>query len=886
MNNFLKIANWLLMRVIRYELQEELLGDLHETYVERVARSGNTYAIFMYWFDVIHLIVGFASRPNFKSQNRIIMLNHYITIAARNIVRNKIYSAINILSLAIGMGVCLIISQYIFFELSYDRFHDSYQNIYRVIVEDSNSDIKETYPDGLGYSFGVLAKQNIPEVKEFVRKERVNRVAAVTNPQNNTVFHEGVNELFFVDPSFFEIFNFKLLYGELNALFTDKFSIVISQATALKYFGIEDPIGKQLEISGSPSPGSYTVTGVVKTPPVNSHLQFDMLMPISNYIAHGWGGAVKKQGGWGFSMVTYLTLDEHADIQTVQHKLNELITDHTASNSEYNDIRKKVILQPIADVYLKSSQYTYPGFIDATGNVKHIIIFSIIAFIILLTAWINFINLSNSQALQRAKEVGVRKSLGAIKKQLMSQFLLESILINVLAAGLAIFLAMSLLPILNQIIGKELNLNLFHQPLFWIIFLATILTGALAAGFYPSIILAGFNPIRILKGNKSRGKKYVNTRKGLIIFQFATSLLLISGTYLIYRQVNFLQERDLGVALEKMMIIQGPLIVEDKASGLTSYQTFRNELSTHHAVEAVAGSWKIPGQYAVLPYRLPSTPFSEAPHIRGFYASLGFEKTYSLEFVAGKPFTASMQEEEVAIINESAVKSFGFASTEKAIGQKLMRNNTPVNIVGVVKDFHWHTLHEGHLPYLIDLKELRLHEYISVKLNTTNIKATIKNIEATYLKFFPGNPFEYYFADQTFNAKYQSDHHFNAIFLCFAILAIIISCVGLFALVSQSLTTRIKEIGVRKVLGAKSDHLVLLLTKEYLIMIVIATLIALPAGIYIANAWLNNYAYRINLGLDLIVIPVSILILLTLLTISNKTIATINLNPVDTLKSE
>ncbi len=886
MKSKFKLAHWLLKNVVRSELHEELLGDLQEIFQERSSTKSKWYARILYWFDVFHLMIGFAAFPKFKKINWTIMLGHYTLVAGRNISKNKLYAIINILGLSIGMAVCLLIAQYVYFELSYDRFHQNHQNIYRVIVEDSNSEEKETYPDGLGYSFGVMAKSTIPEVEQFVRKERVNRVAAVSNPDNNRVFHEDVNDLFFVDESFFKVFGFELLKGNPESLFDQHYNIVITEETALKYFGTVDPIGKQLEINGPPSPGSYRVTGIVKSPPKNSHLQFDMLMPFANYINFGWGGAVQKQGGWGFSVVTYLTLSPSSTPEIVENKLNQLIAKFDAGKGIHDDIVKKVFLQPVADVYLKSSDLTYPGFIRATGNINRILVFAIIAGFILIIAWINFINLSNAQSVQRAKEVGIRKSLGAFKKQLISQFLFEAVAINVLAAIMAIGLTYVLMPTLNQLVGKQIDALLFQQPKFWLLFLTLVFLGSLLAGLYPAFILSGFRPIKVLKGNRSKKGTYFNTQKGLIIFQFVTSLLLISGTYLIYKQVSFLKKKDLGLDLEKILIIQGPLLVDEKEKALTNYQTFRKEIVGFNAVEAVSGCWKKPGQYAVLPFRRPSTPSSNSPHIRGFYTSLNFSNTFSLEFIAGENFTPQMIGSDVTIINESAVKSFGFISPEEAVGAKLMRKVTPVTVVGVVKDFHWHSLHEGHMPYVIDLHEDRIHEFILLRINTANIKKTISDIKANYMKFFPGNPFKFEFADESFNSEYQSENQFSRVFMCFSLLAVVIGCIGLFALVSQSLTTRIKEIGIRKVLGARSSGLFYLLTKEYLALLLLSTLIAIPIALIIGEKWLDNFAHRIQLGPDLFLFPFMIVLLFTTLTVAKRTISTVNTNPVDSLKSE
>jgi putative ABC transport system permease protein len=447
-DNVPRLAKWLLSKTVRAQLHEEFFGDLKEAYGHRIESRGKTYATLMYWVDVIHLLLGFSSFPLFSKQNSTIMTGHYLHTFLRHFARNKAYAFMNILSLVVGMGACLVICQYIYFELSYDRFHDNYKNTYRVIIEEVNTDLKKTSPS-IGYSFGVSAKEEIHEVKQFMREQRFNRGAIVTNPANQLIFHEDVNDLLFVDQSFFQMFNYPLTKGNQKSLFNDKYNVVITEKTARKYFGDEDPIGKTLKINGPPSSGDYTVTGVLEDLPLNSHLQFDFLVPVENYIEFGWGGAVKENGGWkGFSVATYLTLDESADLDLVRQKLNGLIAQH-----DDKGIVKNVILQPIADIYMKSNIYSDAGFITSTGNMQNIRIFSIISFFILFIAWANYINLSTARSMLRAKEVGVRKSIGAFKNQLISQFIFESMLVNLISGILAIGFAYLLLPFLNDIIG-------------------------------------------------------------------------------------------------------------------------------------------------------------------------------------------------------------------------------------------------------------------------------------------------------------------------------------------------------------------------------------------------------------------------------------------------
>jgi putative ABC transport system permease protein len=874
-------ANWLVSRFVDPKLLEELLGDLQEMYDDRLPRRGRVYADLMHLIDVVHLIIAFGSVRIPATQNDTTMINHYLTSTIRSLTRTKLHSLINITSLAVGMGVCLVICQYIYFEMSYDQFHDNYENTYRVIIEEVNTDLKETSP-AIGYSFGISAKEEIPEVRQFMRQQRFNRGAIVTNPANGLTFHEEVNDLLFVDHSFFQMFNYPLKRGKSESLFNDKYSVVITEDAAKKYFGDDDPIGKTLKIDGPPSPGDYTVTGVLEVLPLNSHMQFDFLVPITNYLEFGWSGAVKKRGGWnGFSVATYLTLDESARPDLVRQKLNELIARHNNS-----DVVKRVILQPISDIYMKSNIYSDAGFVSSLGNMDNIRVISVVAFLILVIAWANYINLATARAMLRSKEVGVRKSIGAFRKQLIGQFVFESVLINVLAAILAIGIGFLLLPYLNNIIGKEMPLSLLQNPMFWAWFLATILLGSLLSGLYPAFVLSSFKPISMLGANRVPRIGSVNLRRALIGFQFLISLLLISSTYLVYKQTSYMKGQDLSVELEKILVLRSQRGASDPSIVQSDFNSFSNEMLAQPVVSAITSSTVVPGQFGVNPYRRLGQPEGATPYTRSIFAGEGFSETYGLKFIAGGPFTEDMKEEAVLLINESAIEVFGFESAERAIQQKLVIGDQQRTIVGVVENFDWHSRKEPHLPYVISLTNERQAPYISVRMNTRDIAESLAQVKSAFNSSYPDQPFDYFFADDAFNRQYQSEIQFGKVFFSFSSLAILIACAGLFALVSFSATARIKEIGIRKVLGADIRQLVALLSREYIVLISLAALVAFPMIWYWGSLWLSNYATRIHIGIDLFVIPVMILIIIAGLTVSHKTVAAALANPVDSLRTE
>ncbi len=818
------------------------------------------------------------------------MLRNYLKVARRNFLADKVHSLVNIFSLAVGMGVCLLIYQYIHFELSYDKFHDNFQNTYRVIIEETRNGVERSDPY-TGYAVGVSAKQEIPEIEQYVRMHKYFSTM-VTNPANNKAFHEEGLDLLFVDSTFFHVFDFPLKLGSKESVFAEKFNIVITETTAEKYFGSENPIGKMLKVSAKPSPGNYIVSGVLEELPINSNLKFEFLLPIENYLSLGWGGAVKQvSDGWvGWqSFVTYLTLDESADPNLVQEKLDQLIAKYQGERNANENIVEKAMLQPIADIHLKSKSYSDEGYVLNKGTIKDVRVFSIIAFFILFIAWVNYINLSTARSMRRAKEVGIRKVIGAFRKQLIGQFMMESVLINFVSAILAVGIAILTLPVLSQIVGEKLALSVLQTPEFWVGFLVVIVFGSFLSGVYPALVLSAFKPISILGSNKSAQSGNFNLRKGLIAFQFLTSVLLISGTYLIYKQITFMKNQELGMDMEKILVLKGPEVDLDGVNLRSTFDSFKNEVESHHSISAVAGSVFIPGQVnntSTASLRKVGVPESEAPYGRGIYVGLDFPETYGLEFIAGGSFTPEMSDyEPVLIINEEAVHTYGLGSPEDAINEELMDEEGTYKIIGVVKNFHWHSLRDAHTSYVF-WPESTAHSYISFKMNLSNIPESLEHIQTTYSSFFPNNPFDYFFLEDEFNKQYQSDMRFGNLFFAFTALAIFIACIGLFSLVSYSATLKTKEIGIRKVLGASTSNLMMMLSREYILLLLVANILAIPAMLYWGRSWLENYAFKTNLSIELFLIPGLIITLISLLTVSHRTYYAAKANPVNSLRAE
>ncbi|MEX2595036.1 MAG: ABC transporter permease [Anditalea sp.] len=815
------------------------------------------------------------------------MIRHYFKIAIRNLSRNKIFSLINILGLAVGMGVCLLIYQYVHFEMSYDQFHPNAQNTYRLTQttfrngEDLGTGVFTTY------GLGARGKETIPEIEEFVRVHHLDISLVVMNPGKNEPFQE--DNLWYVDSTFLHMFDFPLKYGDRESAFSEKYSVVITEQMALKYFGDSNPLGKALKVSGGVLSGDFIVTGVLNALPENSHLQFDFLLPIA-FLLENYG-QYKSDKGWDWdNFVTYVKLNEGADLKEASKKFDELISTHVGDDLAKSNEKWSIGFQPLADIHLRSD---FPREIARNnGDIQDVHFFSIIAIFILLMAWVNHINLSTAQAINRAKEVGVRKSIGALRKQLISQFMMESALINLTAALLSIGLVFFMLPVLNQIMGKEIGFTVIHDLEFLGWFSVIIFFGTMISGLYPAFVMSSCKPLGIINSLKFTYKGKFSLRKGLIVFQFLMSALLISGTYLVSQQLSFMRNQDLGIDMEKILVIDGPRVIIESviAKGQTlesSYTSFKNKGASHHSVLGITATSTVPGMGYMYEgdVRKSGEPIDVGQAGDFVLVDKDFFSTYELEFLSEPELPENVPGWTYTFINEEAIDAFGLGSPENAIGQELVFYSYKVKILGIVKNFHWSSLKELHSPTLFILDN-SAGAYFSIKMNLSDIQETITHIESAYKSVFPGDPFDYFFLDDNFNRQYQADLQFQNLFTAFSLLAIFIACLGLFALVSFSATLKVKEIGVRKVLGASVGNLMLLISREYLLLLAIAVVLAIPMIVFGASSWLENYAYRIDIGLDLLIIPALVLFLIALMTVSYRTYIAANANPVDSLKSE
>jgi putative ABC transport system permease protein len=811
------------------------------------------------------------------------MFRHYITTAHRNLVRNKVYSVVNLASLAIGMGVSLLICQYVYFEWSFDRFHDSHKNIFRVTLNDpSQTSSPYQYPYETGYALGPAAKEQIPGISQYARLHKYSAGTVVRNPENQKLFSEESLDIFFVDADFLYVFNFPLVDGDKSNALSDKYNLVITQSTAERYFGDANPIGKTLEFNGGISPGQYTVSAVLKDIPTNSHLQFEFLIPTENYMQYGWGGAaIKNDDGWSSpDFVTYLRLEESAHPAMVTQELDRLL-----ANRSTRTLRAG--LQPLSNIHLRSDLSVDQSLVTNTGNINDVMLFLAIAGFILCVAWVNYINLATARSIQKAKEVGIRKSIGALRRQLFGQYITEALIVNILGILIAITMAVIAMPVLGSIVAKDLTFNLYLQPMFWLVLPTILILGSLLSGFYPALVLSSQKPTAMLRSTPAKPGGFT-LRKGLITFQFLASLILMSGTYLVYQQVTFMKGQELGMDIQQILVLKGPMVNVNQSELNSKLQTFRHNVVKHHTITTSAASSTVPsmGYSTGLGVRkLGSTKESEQLG-RVVFAGPGLPETYNMKFLAGNAPDESLIDKEIAlVINEEAVAAFDLGTPEQAVDQKLVYKQDTFRIVGVVENFNWQSLKEAHMPYIFEFYP-DTRNYLSVRLNTSDLQETISHVQSTFNSLFPGNSFEYSFLDETFNRQYKSDLQFGDVMLSFTMLAVVIACVGLFAMAAYSASIRTKEIGIRKVHGATIGSLMMLLSKEYLVLMIVANVLAIPALAYWRDIWLSQYAFRTAISLDLYFLPGLSMAAIALLTVSYHTYRTARLNPVVSLKAE
>jgi ABC-type antimicrobial peptide transport system permease subunit len=788
------------------------------------------------------------------------MLKNYFTVALRNLLRYRGYSILNLTGLGVGLAASILILLWVKDEISFDRFHSSARQLYRITVNTSGVKVALT-PSRLAEAL----KTEVPQIADVTQIGYTTRLFTA----GERTFEE--KKVYFADSSFLEMFDFPLVKGDLRTALSQPDGLLLTEETANKYFGEEEPVGKIIQMDNE---HSFTVRGVLKDIPANSHLQFDMLLPMAFLTQTS---EYQNTIGWDSytTIYTYVqlssdVLDNPLAIKEISNHINEIYT------RQKMEMKAEFILQPLLDIHLKSGNLLVD--VAGQGDMQYVRIFSLVALFILVVASINFMNLATARAVRRAKEVGMRKVLGAHSRQLIGQFLGESLIISMLSFLIALLLVLCTLPAFNSLAGKHLELA-FETDLVVGVLAIVVLTG-LVAGSYPALYLSGFQPIQSLKGTFKAGAKSIGFRNGLVVVQFGVTIVLVVATSVVYRQLQFIKHQNLGFDRENV------LYVPMKRDMFPKYQSLRSALEASSVLENFTVTSELPTNMSSATYDVEweGKNMNEQTIFPLMSIDEYFIDVMDMKLLTGRSFTREFTADTSNyVINEKALKVMGL-DPFVAIGKSLSVNGRRGTIIGVVRDFHFKPLQQMIEPLVMQLNTFG--GFVMVRTRPSNTQATVHELELIFGKQAPAYSFEYGFLDQDFEALYNTENRISAISGVFAGLAIFIACLGLFGLSAFMAEQRIKEIGVRKVVGATVSNIVLLLSKSFVQPILMAMALATPLAWYLVTQWLENYAYHVHVNAWTFILAGIIALLLALLTTSFQTIKAALANPVKSLRNE
>jgi putative ABC transport system permease protein len=862
-----RIKEWVLAHISDEDMRSSIREDLVYRFIEDREKKGSLRAriqnTFQFLIIVIPLMIesllgGFA------------MFKNYIKTAFRNIKRHKGYSFINIFGLAVGMTVCLLMLMYVVNETSYDDFHKKGDRIYRISLdwgkEGSRMKFAGTMP-----AVAPALNSEIPEV-EVAARVRYNDEMIILNSQNEKIKESGI---FHADPEIFEIFSWQMLKGNPVSALKDPFSIVVSQKIAKKYFGNDEPIGQTLNIDGHP----YRVTGLLKDLPSNTHLHCEILISYSTI--HSLGEYPEQPWSqWGDDL-TYFVLRKSSSIDSVKDNLNVLLSQNTG---KWFTDKMDFILQPLSEIHWDTESR---GDVGTKGNIIYVYLFLSGAILVLIIACFNFMNLSTSRYLDRMIEVGVRKVVGANRAQLIKQFLTESLLV----ATVSMICGVVLFKILNSALYSYLDASFVSgtphfQHLFGMVVLMIIIVG-LMAGSYPAWFMSKFHPVDIMKKSIMKGSVKLSFRNVMVVLQFAISIVLILGTLTVYQQINFMKNTDLGFDKEDVILSYLPFT---NPQAKEKYPVLKNEFLKYQSVKEVTAVYTVPGINSQfnMSVKREGAGDDDSMTIQALPADFGFVKSMGLEIIDGRDFSEdySTDSKESAILNETAVKMFGF---ESPVGEKLLipSNNKlkEVTVIGVVKDFHVKSLHSEISPMMIYI-DPKFFLLMATKIQPENTEATLTYLESVWKKVLGEEEFNYRYMKDAYFSFYDAEEKTGKLLSIFTGLALFISCLGLFGLASFLTNKRVKEIGIRKVLGATVRGIAVLYSKEFTKWVILSNIIAWPIAYYLIRMWLKNFAYKINLTPLPFVISGAAALVIALITVSFHAVKAATANPVNSLRSE
>ncbi|MGK7390538.1 MAG: ABC transporter permease [Candidatus Cyclobacteriaceae bacterium M2_1C_046] len=872
-----KFADWLLQGFCHPDFFDEIHGDLEELYHRNKERR--TYkSQLTYLFQVIMLFRPSLIRPLSKidliQQS---MFRNYLKISSRNLLRYKLFTAINILGLVIGLSSFLLINEYVNYEKSYDQFYKGSENIYRLsTVQYINGEIG--VKDAMTFHPAARSvKEEIAGVSDFTVTFKFNQIYI---RKGESVIEE--DKVISADSSFFEVFDHRIISGSKAQMLSGPDQLVLTRSKAKFYFGDKDPVGETLELLGSFN-RTFKVTGVIEDIPENTHYKYNIIMSDES---------IKDRGDYdkwnAFNYYSYLKVEDDLSVEAINDQLIDLSVKYLGENTN-----NRFYVFPAEDLHLHSD-FTFEA--EIPGSAKAVKFLMIISLFILLIAWINYINLSTARAVNRAKEVGIRKVIGAYKGQLITQFLMEALLVNLLASMVALLTCEMLAPFFNQLVGKEVLTNVWNHPSFLTNLLIFFIIGTIVSGFYPAMVLSGFKPVLVLKGKFKSSKGGSRLRKGLVIIQFAASIILIAATFTVYRQLNFIQGRDLGISTDYVVGFELPQVSRDQRESHNSkVQTFKNVLSNHNAIETVGGTSSLPGggnadissssgkvRIVGKTDKVPGTTYLQ-------YIDDQYLNAVDMQLLAGRNFDRKRTEDSLVImVNEAFFTKFNITDKRSMLNERIQFGDNDKNrkfeIIGIVKDFNRTSLRSTVEPTVF------VPQYssgnIAMELNPDSYREGLIFLEKTWKEFFPDTPLSYSFLDDRFASLYEQDQRFGKVFGTFAVLAIFIATLGLFGLSSFMAVQRTVEVGVRKVLGASVINIITIFFKEFLILLLVAGIVSIPLIYFAMSEWLSNYAYRIEFPWLFSFAALAIVVVFALSTVGYQIYKVAILDPVKTLKDE
>jgi len=807
------------------------------------------------------------------------MIKNYLVTAFREISKNKIFSLIHIFGLALGIAAFVLILQYAFYELSYEKFYKNADRIYRVRQDRYNKGkLSTTWGAGCA-AVGPALKKQFPEVLAFARLTNVGGIINIDEKN----FRE--DKMFAANSSLLTMFPVKLITGIDSSALNEPYTSVISESIAKKYFGGVSALGKTFRLNNVVT---FRITGIFKDIPDNTHLKFNILISWPTYAI--WRGKDIETAWFWDGFYTYILLPKGTDIKAFEKKMNEFTDKQTEERTRQDNSGAKYILQPLSDIHLYSNLMWEA---EPNGDAKTVYFLMVIAIIILIIAWVNYINLSTVKAIFRSREVAIRKISGAFRFHLVRQFLVESFIINIIASLLALALVILSMPYFRVLTGRALSLS---NSNIWLVFIAVIIIGPIVSGIYPALVISSFKPMSIFRGKLNGGSGSAFIRKTLVVFQFSASVTLIAGTLTVYRQLIFMRNQALGINIDQTLVIQGPGVADSTYNEKLS--AFKAELLKFPVIKAITASTSIPGSKVLWNaggIRLVSDEDNKSNQYRIIGVDYDFIDAYGLSVRTGRSFSKEYSTDEKCVLfNDASVKLMGFETPDAAIGKVIYFWGDNYTIIGVLKNFHQESLKENYDALIFRLTP-GTRDYFSIKLNFKGLdgsenfamtKNAIEKIKENWERFFPGNPFNYFFLSDHFDKQYHAEIQFRTIFGLFAVLAIVIACLGLFGLSWFIIIQRTKEIGLRKVNGASVMEIVFLISGEFFKLVLLGLIIAAPVAYFLSIKWMEKYPFRIGFSWWLFILSGLFIFIISAITISYNTMVIAHTNPAESIKYE